>query len=175
MKDESDAHPGYGDLYANSFKNNPEQEIRSLREPTLECIDNFDIDELDQDSQYLMSPNESTQLFIYFTMVAAVAEELSIALLAKVLTDTETSSEKSSTQFFDEKFNQKRRENLLFHTGIVGSGTKGEMKELRDHRNTIVHDHRERKLVHDLDDIKDKVNGGVRVTEQLWGKLQNVQ
>lgn len=174
MEDESSRHSGYGEMYDGSLKNDPGEEIEALRDQTLECIEMFDADQPTEESPYFMSPKESTQLFTFFTMAAAVTEELSIGLLAKHLTDTETSSEKSSTEFFQKKFNQKRRQNLLFHTGIVGAGTKGEMEKLRNHRNTIVHDHRERKLVYDIAVMRDRVNGGYRAVDKLWDKIQSI-
>jgi hypothetical protein len=100
MEDDSSAYPGYGEMYRGSLKNNPEQEVGSLRDQTLECIDQFDSERFDEKGQYFMSPDESSQLFMYFTMAAAVIEELSIALLTKVLTDAERST-KSSTDFFE--------------------------------------------------------------------------
>ncbi|EMA48663.1 MULTISPECIES: hypothetical protein [Halococcus] len=175
MEDDPSAYDGYGEVFRGSLRNDPEQEIKSLRDQTLECIEQFDVDDVNEDGRYFMSPDESTQLFTYFTMVAAVIEELSIGLLAEVLTDTETSSVKSSSEFFERKLTQERRQNLLLHTGIIDEGTHGEMEKLRNHRNTIVHSYRQRKFVRDLDETRDMINGGYRVTERLWGKFRDVQ
>ena len=138
MVDDSSAYPGYGEIYRGSLKNDPEQEIESLRDQTLECIDQFDSEKIGEKEQYFMSPDESSQIFTYFTMAAAVIEELSIALLAKALTDTKRSM-KSSSDFFERDLTQKHRQKLLFQTGIIGDGTHGEMDRLRKHRNNIVH------------------------------------
>ena len=105
-------------------------------------------------------------------MAAAVIEELSIALLTKVLTDAERST-KSSTDFFERTLTQKHRQKLLFQTGIIGDGTHGEMDRLRKHRNDIVHSSRERKIIQDAEEMRDKVSGGYRATESLWEKLRN--
>ena len=172
MEDDSSAYPGYGEMYRGSLKNNPEQEIGSLRDQTLECIDQFDSEKFDEKGQYFMSPDESSQLFMYFTMAAAVIEELSIALLTKVLTDAERST-KSSSDFLERDLTQNHRQRLLFQTGIIGDGTHGEMDRLRKHRNDIVHSSRERKIVQDVEETRDKVGGGYRATESLWEKLRN--
>lgn len=173
MEDDSSAYDGYGEVFRGSLRNNPEQEIKSLRDQTLDCIEQFDLEDVDEDGQYFMSPDESTQLFTYFTMVAAVIEELSIGLLAEELTDTETSTLKSSSEFFERKLTQERRQNLLLHTGIIDEGTHGEMEKLRIRRNSVVHSYRERKFVRDLDKTRNMVNGGYRITERLWEKFQD--
>lgn len=173
MGDDSSAYDGYGEVFRGSLRNNPEQEIKSLRDQTLDCIEQFDLEDVDEDGQYFMLPDESTQLFTYFTMVAAVIEELSIGLLAEELTDTETSTLKSSSEFFERKLTQERRQNLLLHTGIIDEGTHGEMEKLRIRRNSVVHSYRERKFVRDLDKTRNMVNGGYRITERLWEKFQD--
>ena len=173
MGDDSSAYDGYGEVFRGSLRNNPEQEIKSLRDQTLDCIEQFDLEDVDEDGQYFMLPDESTQLFTYFTMVAAVIEELSIGLLAEELTDTETSTLKSSSEFFERKLTQERRQNLLLHTGIIDEGTHGEMEKPRIRRNSVVHSYRERKFVRDLDKTRNMVNGGYRITERLWEKFQD--
>lgn len=175
MGDKRDAYDGYGEVFRGSLKNNPKQEVESLRSQTLKCINGFSISEFDEDGAYFMSPDESTQIFTYFTMVAAIIEELSIGLLTEVLTDTEASSLKSSSEFFERKLTQERRQNLLLHTGIIGEGTHGEMEKLRIHRNTMVHSYRERKFIRNLDETRNLVNGGYRVTKRLWEEFLDIQ
>lgn len=170
--DEADgAYSGYGEVYGGVFKSDPLEEIKNLRSQAMDSIQNFDQNDRDGEGRYILDPGDSIQLFTYFTMTAAILEELSIVLLSNELTDTDTSSKTSSSAYFENDLTQYQRQKLLLHCGIIGDGIHGEMDRIRNHRNDIVHSSRQRKLVENMNEIEDKVNAGVRAVEDLWEKV----
>ncbi|RJT07482.1 hypothetical protein [Halococcus sp. IIIV-5B] len=164
-------YDGYGELYRGKLKSDPEQEVKALQEKAIECVEGLDGNERTTEGKYLLSSDESVQLFTFFTMTAAVIEELSIILLSEKLTDTEVSSSNSSAKYYESKVSQSQRQKILMHSGIVGTGTHGHMDKIRKHRNEIVHSSRQRKLVEDPDEAKNKINDGMSAVEDLWEKV----
>lgn len=164
-------YDGYGELYRGKLKSNPEQEVKALQGKAIECVESLDGKQRTEEGDYLLNADESIQLFTFFTMTAAVIEELSIILLSEELTDSEVSSTSSSAKYYESKVSQSQRQKILMHSGIVGPGTHGQMNKIRKHRNEIVHSSLQRKLVTDPDEIKDKINGGVSAVEDLWEKV----
>lgn len=85
----------------------------------------------------ILKPNERTRLLEFYVIGHAHLERFSAVLLYEAIGDK--SLPPWNTINFFREFSQADRENLLYRTGVIDEGLKGEMKNIRDRRNELVH------------------------------------
>ncbi|WP_157078558.1 hypothetical protein [Halalkalicoccus paucihalophilus] len=95
----------------------------------------------------------------------------SVIALREGIIASEHRQSKETNEFLEERLTQGSREELLFRTGAIDSGLKGEMKQAREFRNEIIHNSSKRKVIEDTENIEDQVNRGHRIVDKLWEQI----
>lgn len=90
-------------------------------------------------------------------------------IMNNTIADDSRNPEKSF-EFFQDDFSQYQRENLLFWSGIIDSGMKGEMKKIRDIRNELVHEQHKRMYI----DLDNKVQSDIGRAYDKIHELDNM-
>lgn len=146
--------------------------IHYFKQQILEAIDESDIRdsnggrEVDMRSMKL---NLRQEMIVFYTSASAVIEDLSIQLIIDELVPRERES-KTIRQYIARK-RQKERENLLYYFGVVGEGTKGEIREVVSLRNNLLHNPGRRTYLETIEDIRAEINRTIRVLDRLHSMI----
>lgn len=85
----------------------------------------------------VLKPAERTRLLEFYVVGHAHLERLSAVLLYEAIGDK--SLPPWNTINFFREFSQANREELLYRTGVIDEGLKGELQNIRSSRNELVH------------------------------------
>ena len=94
-------------------------------------------------------------------------EDYSVRLLENELLKEEHQSEDYANQLFQRNLSQRQREELMGNVGVVEAGLKGELKQVRQARNRLVHDRDERVALSSVDEWKTNSDRGLRSVQKL--------
>lgn len=125
-------------------------EIESLYEQLINSFEGIQEREPARDNVIVLTPKERTELLEFYTVVHAHIERVSACMLYEALADKENRESRPTLEFFREGLSQSKREEILFRTGLIDSGLKGEMAKVKSVRNELVHEQQKRMFV-DLD------------------------
>lgn len=112
------------------------KEIDRLYDEFSELMEEIEERASQDDPIVVLKPKERTKSLEYYTVVYAHLERLAAIVLHEAIGDK---SFQNTLDFFRDKFTQSKREDLLFNTGLIDSGLKGEMARVRRERNSIAH------------------------------------
>jgi hypothetical protein len=126
------------------------------------------------DTRIPLKARERTLLLEFYTVVHAHVERLSAALLFEELADDQQGQSSSTFRFFRDEFSQQQREGLLFQTGIIDSGMKGELTKIRQARNTLVHEQHKRMYIDPNHKSESDVDRAFNVVTTLDAQLNDI-
>ena len=121
----------------------------------------------------LLTEKERTLLLEFFTVATATIERDSTSILTEQIAPDDNRGD--AHEFLQKNFNQKQREGLLYHTGIINTGLKGELAKIRQRRNELVHEQLARRYLDDIDAVSADVDRALRAVEKLDEKLEPVE
>ncbi|MFC4989642.1 hypothetical protein [Saliphagus infecundisoli] len=113
----------------------------------------------------ILEPEERTCLLEFYVVGHAHLERLTAIILYETLGGEERPPQ--NTIAFFREFSQARREDLLFHTGIIDSGLKGELSNIRQYRNDLVHAQHNRMYLPDGKPLRALVNRAIDTIQKL--------
>jgi len=145
----------------------PIDEIKSIHSHLIEELDNARNRDGYLDESTLLSQRERVLLLEFFTITHAVIEDYSVRLLENELLKEEHQSEDYANQLFQRNLSQRQREELMGNVGVVEAGLKGELKQVRQARNRLVHDRDERVALPSVDEWKANSDRGLRSVQKL--------
>lgn len=120
-------------------------------------------------SVVVLTSEERTKLLEFYTVAHSHLERICSMIMNNTIADDSRNPEKSF-EFFQDDFSQYQRENLLFWSGIIDSGMKGEMKKIRDIRNELVHEQHKRMYI----DLDNKVQSDIGRAYDKIHELDNM-
>jgi len=122
-------------------------EIKTLYEQLSNSFNEIQNREPERDNIVVLTPQERTELLEFYTVVHTHIEWISTRMLYESLADKENREPEPTMDFFQEDLTQSKREELLFRTGLIDSGLKGEMAKVKSVRNKLVHQQQKRMFV----------------------------
>lgn len=125
-------------------------EIESLYKQLITAFEKIEQREPVRDNIVVLTSEERTKLLEFYTVAHAHIERVSACLLYEHIADKENRNPEATLDFFQQGFSQSKRAELLFRTGLIDSGLKGEMHKIKSVRNQLVHEQHKRMYV-DLD------------------------
>ena len=145
----------------------PLDEIETIHSHLVEELENARSRDGHLDNVTILSQRERVLLLEFFTITHAVIEDYSTRLLENELLKEEHQSEDYSNQLFQRHLTQGQREELMWEVGIIEGGLKGELKQVRQARNQLVHDRGERMALSSIEEWKANSDRGVRAVRKL--------
>jgi len=116
-----------------------------------------------------MKLNMREEMIVFYTSCSAVIEDLCIQLIIDKFVPAERESE-SAREYIEYK-TQKERENILYNFGVIGEGTKGEIRQVMNMRNNLLHDPGRRTYLQTVEDIRAEINRTIRVLDRLHSMI----
>lgn len=123
----------------------------------------------------LLTERQRTLLLEFFTVCSANIERLSATLLTTKLASDEHTQGHKAHEFFQNDINQAVREEILYFSGLIDEGIKGELARVRRRRNKLVHKQVYRRYISDVHGVKADVDRAIRSLEKLesiWDELK---
>ncbi|WP_115863356.1 hypothetical protein [Halorussus litoreus] len=112
----------------------------------------------------------SDEYVLFFSLLSAMVEEISIELLKKELIEEEYQDSNQTDRLLERRMNQEQREQLLLRTGVIENGLTSEMSRIRSLRNMVLHDLMNRMFLDEEMGYND-VERGLNTAEKLSDKL----
>lgn len=110
-----------------------EEAVRNtLSEPDTESIHRW--------VQFLSVIELSDDLLSYFTLSSEIISHFTVSALINEIIDEEYKSSDATREFLSEYITQPQREELLLRCGVIDEPLFGQMKQVREYRNNLVHD-----------------------------------
>lgn len=133
----------------------------------------------DEFAESLFAIHTANRLLPFLTIGQVVIEESSIKLLNNELISNHYQDTNNTIEFLESDLSQPNREQLLQRSGVVDGGTIGQMADVRQTRNDLVHDLRSREyfgrivesadIVHSVIDILEEFEERLNEREIDWG------
>lgn len=122
-------------------------------------------------SKYIFHTKSSDRVLLFFTLAQEVIKPLTVDLLMEELIHQDHQSN-ASRKFVFETLNQPEREELLFRCGVIDSGFKGRLAQVRTTRNALTHNLRERHLLESVDDLSSELGNSIEVVNELHERVE---
>lgn len=152
---------------ANFIAHDSLSEVNLIHEALTESLEEVRDRESGPDGKTLLTQRERTLLLEYFTVSAAIIEKASAGILSRKLGPEDQEQSAPPHKFYQNEFTQKQREGILYHSGIIDSGLKGELSKVRKRRNDLVHNQLSRKYLEDVRGVEADVDRAYRATKEL--------
>lgn len=146
----------------------PRRELETIHENLISKLEEAKEQDRGGESRTFLTQQERVVLLEFFTVAHAVIETLSSDILKLKLLKPDHASEEFSDWLFERALNQKRRQELLSKAGVIGDGLKGDMNQVRNARNELVHDPASRLSVSSVDDWTANADRALRTVERLF-------
>lgn len=144
----------------------------NINESDFEKIE--DLDEMKQAYQKGLILNEvSGQITEFIVTSQILIEEASVELLREELIDERYKESSDTDTLLNRRMSQREREELLLRTGIIDSGLKGEMKNIRTTRNNLAHKVGESILLESIDDLSSELDRTLDTVNKIRGMLSD--
>lgn len=113
-------------------------------------------------------------IYLFFTLSASLLESISVEMLHLGLISEKHQNSKKSLHFV-KNLSQKQRTEFLFRTETIESGLKGEMDRIREIRNDLTHEVRQRFLQDSIENLEDEIRRGIRAVNRLHENYNGVK
>lgn len=148
-------------------------EILNIHEVVKEFDENTEseFDDIEREiGEHVFRTKASDKILLFFTLATEVINGLSMDLIIERVIHNEHRN-KSSRRFI-ENLNQHDREELLFRTGTIDGELKGMMADIRQTRNSLTHDLRERHLLESIDNILSEIANVIETVDRLHSRVE---
>lgn len=146
-------------------------EIESLYEQVNEVVEEIE-QRAPVNDTIILTARERTRLLEFYVVGHAHLERLTTNLIYETIADKQLPP-KNTIKFFRD-FTQAEREELLYRVGVVDEGMKGEMKNIRDMRNQLVHQQHQRMYVsadEHLETMVDRAFAKIKELDDLLNEI----
>lgn len=164
----------YKQAIAHAIKEGKQEELPDswgIEAITLVRLMNEILDEFEEASEYddvedwEIHHVVSDEFVLFYTLANEIVQSLAGEIINENIFKENLRSD-SSLEVARE-FPQEAKEDLLFYSGIIDNGTKGEMTNVRKTRNKLIHDLRNRQYLSDIDNIKSRMVRAMEVINEL--------
>lgn len=107
----------------------------------------------------------SDEFVLFYTLANEVIQGLAGELINQELFDEERQSD--SSLGVARELPQEVKEDLLFYSGLVDNGLKGEMVNIRKIRNKLIHDLRNRHYLDEIENVESRLSRAFDVINEL--------
>ncbi len=107
----------------------------------------------------------SDDVVLFYTLANEVIHGLSGELLNKEIVREDRRSDSSLRM--TNSLPQETKEDLLFYSGIINNGLKGEMASVRKTRNKLVHELRDRHYLTTIENVESRLERSLKVIDKL--------
>lgn len=115
----------------------------------------------------------SDYLLLILTVSQVLVEDYCVQLIDERLIEEPYRGSGKTREFLEETLSQPMREQILLRCGIIGGGLHGDMAEVRDTRNEIVHNLRERAVLESVDNSLKTAQQVVRVLDEFEAEVND--
>lgn len=122
-------------------------------------------------AESLFAIHAANRLLPFLTIGQVVIEESSIELLNKELISDFYRDMKNTIEFLESDLSQPNREQLLQRSGVLEGGIIGQMADVRQTRNNLVHDLRSQEYFDKIVDSVDIVDSVIDVLNEFEQRL----
>lgn len=137
--------------------------LMRLVDDIFETIDKY---EGEDKAEKKIALDSSDDVLLFFTLSNEIIRSLSGEILNKKIVDESLRSESSLSSM--NNLDPKTQENLLYYSGAIDSGLKGEIVRVRKTRNKLVHDLRQRHLLSGLNNLESRIDRTVSTINNLY-------
>ncbi len=148
------------------------QEIDEIRSEIIEDHSDADIKEIDKKVENLISIETSDSVVLFFTLAHEVLRGLSGDIIWQKVFDDDIS--KDNAREYARNIDSEDQENILYYMGIIDSGEKGEIANVRKTRNKLVHDMRSRQYLDGIGNIESRVRRAVKTVDKMHVEAHNL-
>lgn len=122
-------------------------------------------------AESLFAIHAANRLLPFLTIGQAVIDESSIQLLNKELISNFYRDTNNTIEFLENDLSQPNREQLLQRSGVLDGGVIGQMADVRQTRNNLVHDLRSQEYFEEIVDSVDIVDSMIDVLNEFEQRL----
>lgn len=146
-------------------------ESERIHKSLIDALETVEEREPESRGMTLLTEQERTLLLEFFTVSAANIERLSASILTHEIASEEFDHERGAHNYFWNELSQSDREGLLYYSGLIDSGLKGELARVRQRRNELVHEQISRRYVSDVNKLKadaDRAMRSIQKLDSIW-------
>lgn len=131
-----------------------------------EILDKFEeAEEYDDAKEWEIRYMISDEFVLFFTLANEIVQSLAGEIINEELFEEDLQSD--SSLGVARELPQQAKEDLLFYSGIIDNGVKGEMANVRKTRNKLIHDLRNRQYLSDIESIESRMVRTTNVINEL--------
>lgn len=129
----------------------------------MDVIEKFEGEEREEEKIAIMA---SDDVMLFFTLANEMIRSLSGKVLNEEIVDESHRGESSLRSM--KELNPETQEDLLYYSGMIDSGLKGEIARIRKTRNKLVHDLRQRHFLRGLSNLESRIDRTITAINELY-------
>ncbi|MFC5277988.1 hypothetical protein ACFPM1_04300 [Halorubrum rubrum] len=130
-----------------------------------EGIDTEGISNIHRRVNIISSLSGNMVSFVMFSQL--LIEQFSIEILEEQIITEDFQGTNGTEDLLSRRLTQKEREELMMRTGIIDTGTKGNMEKIRRIRNNLAHSMNDSVVLNGINDYEDNINLIMDITSEL--------